>query len=270
MGMSSVFEVDLVGGRAGRVSRRVLDGIVDVEAAFPWGTLDPAAYPEGLVERARLGWTENAFNEFCTAVAVGQLVEAMGVANVPLDLWTIACRFAPEELLHVELCSRIAMELGGGAPIVYDPDDLVQVLDPGLTPLQRVNELVVRLCCVGEAFSFPMLRGSMKAATHPLTRTVLEQIVKDEAMHGQLGWMYLDWIGPSLDRVERSRLGAAAADAATGIREVWQRLTVHERGADEPGYHDMGWMAPRAYVDEAKRALDREVFDRLASHGIRS
>jgi hypothetical protein len=58
---------------------------------------------------------------------VGQLVEAMGVANAPLELWTIACSFAPEDLLHVELCSRIAMEFGGGAPIVYDPGAVVSM-----------------------------------------------------------------------------------------------------------------------------------------------
>jgi hypothetical protein len=268
MARTVTFEVDLAGGRAGRRSRRVLDGIAHVDDAFAWGTLDPSAYSKGLVERARAGWTENAFNEHCTAVAIGQLIEAMGVANVPLDLWALACSFAPEELLHVELCSRVAMELGGGAPIVYDPDDLVLELDASLTPLQRASELVVRLCCVGEAFSFPMLKGSMKAATHPLTRGVLAQIVKDEAMHGQLGWMVLDWIANSLDRVERSRLHAAAVDAAAGVQELCERTKVSDRAADEPGYHDMGWMSPRAYLDEARRALEVDVFERLAAYGI--
>src|SRR5690606_14906120 len=120
---------------------------------------------------------------FCTATAMGQLVAVMGRASVPIDLWGIASSFALEELLHVELCSRVAMRLGGGAPIVYDPDDLVLEFEDELTPLQQANELIVRLCCVGEVFSLPMLAGSMRAASNPLTKAVLEQIVRDESMH---------------------------------------------------------------------------------------
>ena len=50
----------------------------------------------------------------------------------------------------------------------------------------RLAELVVRVCCVGEAFSLPMLAGAKLRAACPLTRAVLETIVEDEAAHGRL------------------------------------------------------------------------------------
>jgi len=121
-------------------------------------------------------------------------------------------------------------------------------------------------------FSLPMLAGSMQAATNPLTREVLRQIVKDEAMHGKLGWMYMDWIGPSLDPDERARLAAAAIDTAAGLRRVFERLRVTpEALADDPGddrRSDMGWMDARSYLERAEQALTHEVFGRLAGYGI--
>jgi hypothetical protein len=269
MAEQALFEIDLAGGRAQRTYIKRLAPLAgDLERDFPWDALDPEQYDPELVERARIGWTENAFNEFCTATAMGQLVATMGRANVPLDLWGIAASFPLEELLHVELCSRIAMRLGGGAPIVYDPDDLVLQIDPGLTPLQQANELIVRLCCVGEVFSLPMLAGSMRAATNPLTRAVLTQIVKDEAMHGKLGWMYLDWVAPSLDEAECARLGRAAADTAAGVRRIWEHRRVPAIERPDPGRSDMGWMDSLSYVERATKTLADEVFGRLAEYGI--
>jgi hypothetical protein len=267
--VAALFEIDVAGGRASRTYAALLRPIVgDVEEAFPWAALDAAEYDPGLIERARLGWTENAFNEFCTATAMGQLVELMGQANVPIDLWAIAASFPLEELLHVELCSRVAMRLGGGAPIVYDPADLTLPFEPHLSRLQRVTEMVVRLCCVGEVFSLPMLAGSMQAATNSLTKAVLTQIVKDEAMHGKLGWMFLDWIGPRLEDSERARLSAAAADTAAGLRRVWARLRVRPEAVPERGASDMGWMESGAYVERARRVLAEDVCSRLAGYGI--
>ncbi|MFV8755471.1 hypothetical protein ACNOYE_33400 [Nannocystaceae bacterium ST9] len=269
-----LFEVELAGGRAERTYTKLLAPLAgDLDQRFPWHALDPSRYEPALVERARIGWTENAFNEFCTATAMGQLVETMGRANVPIDLWGIAASFPLEELLHVELCSRVAMRLGGGAPIVYDPATLVLEFEPGLTPLQQANELIVRLCCVGEVFSLPMLAGSMKAATNPLTRAVLQQIVKDEAMHGKLGWMYLDWVAPSLDADERARLARAANDTAAGVRRIWEgrRIRPIEPATTEPATtdrSDMGWMNAADYLERASATLADEVFGRLASYGI--
>lgn len=269
MATPALFEVDLAGGRAQRSFAKLLTALVgDIETRFPWHSLDPSNYSPELIELARIGWTENAFNEFCTATAMGQLLEVMGRANVPLDLWGIASSFPLEELLHVELCSRVAMRLGGGAPIVYDPDDLVLTFEPGLTPLQQANELIVRLCCVGEVFSLPMLSGSMRAASHPLTRAVLTQIVKDEAMHGKLGWMYLDWVAPSLDADERERLARAAADTAAGVQRVWTQRRLRPLERRDGAHADMGWMDPASYVERATRTLAEDVFGRLAGYGI--
>ena len=77
----TLFELELTDGPAHRLHERALGPIDD---AYPWESLRAEDYPAALVERARLGWTENAFNEYATAVAMGQLLVAFGQARVPL------------------------------------------------------------------------------------------------------------------------------------------------------------------------------------------
>ena len=267
MATDVLFEVALAGGAA----TRTWEGIAGrLDSACAWESLNPSDFPADLVTLARLGWTENAFNEYCTGAAMGQLVSVLAEANAPLDLLGIASTFPLDEMVHVELCARVAMRLGGGAPIAYDPDHLHLDFDPGLTPLQRANELIVRLCCVGEEFSLPMLAGSLRAATHPVTRAVLTRIVRDEATHGHLGWMYLDWIGATLDRSERARLAAVADDTAGHLEELWARLVTGTRAAgfDAADLNALGWMAPTVYVDLARKTMADAVFGRLRSYGI--
>lgn len=260
-----LFELAAVGGRAGRLWQKAAG---ELDHAFDWASLDPTGWHPELVERGRLGWTENAFNEHCTAAAMGQLLEVMVQANVPVDLVGMASTFVLDEVVHVELCARVAMRLGGGAPIRYDAEDLHHDFEPGLSPLQRANELVVRLCCVGETFSLPMLAGSQRAATHPLTRAVLERIVADEANHGDLGWLYLDWIGEQLDAAERRRLFLAAQDTAAHLVSRYRDPAPPvPSDALPPHFHDMGWMSPTDYRRRADEAVEA-VFTRLQRVGI--
>ena len=266
---TALFEPELASASATRAARNALG---DWTRAYPWESLRAEDYPPELIEAARLGWTENAFNEWCTAAAMGQLVSVLAAAGAPLDLLALASGFAAEEVVHVELCVRVADQLGGGVAIAYDPDQLQFPLGAELTPLQRANEVVVRLCCVGEEFSLPMLAGSMRAAAHPVTRGVLERIVRGEALHGRLGWLYLDWVAPTLSADERARLGACARDAVDHLRPVWERLRTRPTRplspAERAAHHAMGWMDLDAYVALADRTIEEDVFGRLRRYQI--
>jgi hypothetical protein len=267
-----LFELSMTGGFARRLHERALGAL---ERDYPWDSLDPSRYPPLLVARARLGWTENAFNEFCTAAAMGQLLEALVKARVPLDLLSMASRFPLEEVVHIELCARMAMRLGGGAAIAYDPEDIVFALDPSLSPIERANELVVRLCCVGEAFSFPMLSGALRSAAHPLSRAILTKIVQDEALHGKFGFLYLGWIGGELRPAERDRLGRAARETLDAYRPLFEgvqsRVTdgITSEGFRLEHVRELGWMEASAYRALALETIEDAVRAPLARAGIR-
>ena len=268
--MKQPFELEWLGGKSERYFRDLRPGV----EAMPWGTLDASAYPPELVDRARVSWTEAAFNEYTTAVAFAQLVRALLECSAPIDLIAMAGDFVADELLHVELTSRIAMELGGGAPYQIDFEGLAQRVDDSLPPLARASELVVRICCVGEAFSLPMLGGCRRSALHPLTQTVLDRIVRDEAPHGQLGWLYLDWAAEQMDAAEKRRLADVALEMMRIFQPYWQRLRSQTKdGITTEGYRiehvrELGWMESVLYARTAREAMRDQAMAPLARYGI--
>ncbi len=264
------FDLEWMGGVAERAFRRVRPGA----EAMPWGTLDVRGYPQLLVDRARVAWTEAAFNEYCTAAAFSELLSALLCAKAPVDLVGMASSYVADELFHVELTSRVAMELGGGAPYQVDFRRLTLPIDPDLSPIERANELVVRTCCVGEAFSVPMLATAMQSAAHPLTRAVLEQIVKDEAPHGRFGFLYLEWVQGQLHAAERERLARTALDMLRAFGPYWTRLRSRvadgrtSEGFEVEQVRALGFALSEDYAARARRAVREEIAEPLARFGV--
>ncbi len=202
------------------------------------------------------------------------MLQAIGEAQAPLDLGRMASRFPEEEIVHIDLCARMAEQLGGLWPRTFDPDAVALRLDPSLTPSQRADELVVRICCVGEAFSLPMLAGARSHAAHPLSRAVLTTIVEDEALHGRFGYLYLAWAADGWTAAERDRLGKAASEALRAFAPLWQRLTSSVvDGVTREGFllehvHELGWMESTAYRALALETVERAVRAPLAKLGV--
>jgi hypothetical protein len=260
----TLFELEWLGGIAEHHFRKIRPGTDEL----PWGTLELGALPPALRDRARVMWTTMARNEYATAIHMTQLLQLLLVAHTPIDLVGMASDFVADEMRHVELCARVAMELGGGAPVDVDYTAMVRQFGPGLLPRQQASEAMIRVCCVGESFSLPMLAGAMKASTHPLTRGALATIVRDEAPHGRLGWLYLDWIAGELDAGEPPGPAAIATDSLRGFTPLWRP---REAASTAPWIRELrqiGWIEPAPYRDAARRAALDDVVAPLAKHGI--
>jgi hypothetical protein len=234
---------------------------------MPWGTLDLAGIPEADLVAARKAWTGAAFQEHRTGVACAATLRALIEARAPLDLIAVASRFPLDEMVHVELCARMAMELGGGTEIVHDPDQLVLDGDRSVSALTRAAELVVRFFCVGEALSIPLLRGTWHAAKHPLPRAVLGRIVRDEAAHGTFGFSFLDWALPQMNDQEIAHVGRHADIGIRFIARQW--VTLRGRPRRKPGPGDaLAWMESDAYLALAERSMRDKVIEPLRARGV--
>ena len=238
----------------------------DLAKRYPWHLLRPEDVPPALLDRARHALTVQALSEYGSSVSMAQMVESIARARMPVDLLTLAAGFVAEELVHAECFARLAMQLGGATPIPFPSEQLALALPSTLTVRQRANELVVRLCCVGEAFSGPMLKAGAEISTNPLIRAILDRLVRDEALHGRFGWLYLDWVQDQLDDKERTRLGAAAKDALAQIMKLWPRATLEKRAPF--GLESLGWLPPHAYRERALETVESAVRQPLKRYGI--
>jgi hypothetical protein len=258
-----LFELELLGGATERRYRKMRPEVEQM----PWGTLDlSASSPEELVQ-ARRAWTGAAYQEHRTAVACAATLRALLEARAPLDLIATASRFPLDEMVHVELCARMAEECGGGTEIRYDPSAVVLDADRSLSPLLRLCELAVRFFCVGEAISIPLLRATWHHARHPLPKAVLGRIVKDEAAHGVFGFTVLDWAQDRLSDSDKQHLGKMADLAIDFLEHQWRELAQRPRSAAHDG-DVLGWMQTEPYLAAARTALTRDVMQPLLARGL--
>jgi hypothetical protein len=258
-----LFELDLLGGPTERRYRRMRPEVEQM----PWGTLPVATASEADLIAARRAWTGAAYQEHRTAVACTATLRALLEAQAPVDLIAVATRFPLDEMVHVELCARMAEECGGGTEIRYDPQQVILDADPALPPLLRVCELAVRFFCVGEAISIPLLRATWHHAKHPLPKAVMGRIVKDEAAHGAFGFAVLDWALGRLNAEDKQHLGRHADLAIDFLEHQWDDMLKRPRA--EPHEGDvLGWMHTQEYLAAARKALQRDVMEPLIARGI--
>lgn len=234
---------------------------------MPWDEFDPSLYDEGVRLAARSAWTQAAFQEHRTAAAILVSLRAMVEARAPVDLIGFATRFPLDEMVHVELCARMASVLGGGTEILHRPRELIRDPSPSLSPLMRAADIVVRLYCVGEALSIPLLRGAWHAAKHPLPKAILGTIVRDEAAHGTFGFWFLDWALPRLSPGDRAELATSAERAISPIRRLWQSMDREQIPPDSEA-HPLGWMQTEAYLETAHSSMQENVLAPLRARSI--
>src|ERR1051326_8803183 len=140
------FELSILGGSSERRYRRLRP---DIER-LPWGTLERQRYAPSTVDEARQFWTIAAFQEHRTAAACAAPIAALIAGRAPVDLIAVASKFILDEMAHVEVSARAAAELGGGVPLLHDPDSIAPRPSRAFPPLVRAAELVIDVFCVGE------------------------------------------------------------------------------------------------------------------------
>ncbi len=264
--MTEVFTLEWSGGVAEHHFRKARP-----EDAIAWELLDARRYSEPLLAAAREVWTGVALSEYAAIASFSEVVSALVATRAPLDLIGMTADFLADEVHHVELASRLLMQLGGAAVKTFEPSELAPRLPPGLTPRQRANELAVRIGCVAETFASETAVPMMRETTHPVVRAVYQTILRDEARHRRFGSLYFEWAEPALDDAERARLGRVAVHALSAYAPLWRgaaNLAEAPAKFSPEEIHELGWIEPGRYVPLAKRAVTDEIVPGLEALGI--
>ena len=266
------FELEWMGGAAERHFRKARPATEDL----PWGTLDPTAYSPAAVDAARSAWTEVAINEYRAVAYFSSVLRALVDVRAPLDLLGMTSDFLADECAHVELASRMAMDLGGAAPRAVPVEGFAPG-PVGKTPLERANEIILRISCVQEAFAGGTASVSMASTTHPLPRAVYETILRDEAHHRRLGGIYFEWALSRIDEQELARLGRALLAAVQPLARFWAKAPAGanaspaptpKTAAPEDELRALGWLPPARFAAVAREVVVRDILDPLETIGI--
>ena len=213
----SIFELEWRGGATAKRLHARRTGIEEL----PWGTLAIADLHPTYRFEARAIWSNGVFTEYASAAAFSALTTALLECGAPVDLVAMSADIVVDEMFHVELSSRLTMELGGALPIEFD---LANVAPAPSTqrPLMKAAELAVVTSCVSESLSVPAMARSRVLATEPLCRAVLDRLLADEGPHSRLGFWFLDWAAEQLTDGERAELAATAVTTIEAYASLWQ------------------------------------------------
>lgn len=257
--METAFELAWRGGATAARLHRRRPGSEEL----PWGTIALERYPALHAVEARRIWSNGTFTEYASAAAFSALTTAMLRCGAPVDLVAMCGDIVVDELFHVELSSRLTMELGGAVPLAFDLARIAPTVTPGLSPIAAAAEIAVVTSCVSESLSVPAMARSRMLADEPLVRAVLERLLADEGPHARLGFWFLEWADAFLGDTERAHLARVAVDTIAVYAPLWQDAPCETcplpRGLG--GHDDVGKAALRTAVD---RAIARP----LARHGI--
>jgi hypothetical protein len=250
----TLFELEAVGGPWGKRLARRRAGFDEM----PWGEAGAEA-PPGAREAARWVWTQSAFSEYASAASFAEIASCLLAAGAPIDLVAAAGDFVVDEVLHAELCARLAMAMGGAVPLEVDLQRLVRP-PAAAAPLLRAAELLVRTSCVGEVLTVPILRATRAGSRSPLIKAVIARIVRDESQHAEIGPWFLDWADPRLSDEDRAHLGRVAGAAVRSFAPIFS-------GACQ-GSNDLGVLGCERYDEVFAGAVVRRVVKPLGDRGI--
>ena len=255
-----------MGGPAEHHFRRARPSVT----SLPWGSLDASKYSPHAVEVARASWTEVAINEYRAVASFTEVLRALIDIKAPLDMIGMTSDFLADECSHVELASRMAMELGGAVERWVDMDRFA-MRPRGLTAFQRANELVLRVSCVAEAFAGGTASVSYQQTAHELPHAVYETILRDEAHHRRMGGIYFEWALDKIDDAEIERLGRVLADSLKPLAAFWKPRSKPQPTKTLPPQDELkalGWLPASEFASVARDVVVRDILDPLAAIGI--
>ena len=185
----------------------------------------------------------------------------------PLDLIALASRFPLDEIVHVELCARMAMELGGGTEILPRPGDLV--LDAAIDRcdrLLRAADLVAALLLRRRGALDPAAARDLEGRAAPAAArgARAHRQGRGRARRVRLALSRLGGAGATAD--DREHLRVAAEETIDQVRLLWDDL--RKRPQAPAAIHALGWMQTDAYLELAAASLENEVIAPLRARGI--
>jgi hypothetical protein len=122
----------------------------------------------------------------------------------------------------------------------------------------------VKVSLVGEALSVSALSTSVRGSDHPLTRAVLQRVLRDEGAHATIGHWFFEWADERLDAADRAHLQRVARQTISVYAPLWETVPC-ARCVLAPQAGGTG----DAHGTALREAVERKVLPSLARWGLR-
>ncbi|HLL24477.1 MAG TPA: ferritin-like domain-containing protein [Kofleriaceae bacterium] len=219
--------------------------------------------------RVRAEWRARIAAEYTSAAITQHLVLWLIQAGAPPDLIDEGLAIVADELAHSRLSHEVYVAAGGTEPPALDRDHLT---------LQRMHarleddilRIAVRTFCLGETVAVPLFRHLREPCTHPVAKSALDRILRDEVRHRDFGWDLLDWllcIDDSVGSRVASHLPAMFADLERSYGTGNDAVTADD-GVMTAEDRAWGLAPPREYAEILARTFHRDFLPRFAARDI--
>jgi hypothetical protein len=182
-------------------------------------------------ELAGYGWERDAAFECASIPAFLDLAEALLLHGAPGALIEQALNAAADEILHAELCARLASRFLGRPVRPAVPELRQRAQLGGLPGIRRLATESWLDGCLAEGAAAKQALRAAELARDGRARAAQARIAGDESRHAELGWNVLAW---AFDRAGREAIGAVEALrhpelGAADRRTMPERLERHGR-----------------------------------------
>jgi hypothetical protein len=179
---------------------------------------------------ARRFWSERAWSEFAAVPAMAQMTLALSREGASIEALDAIAIINRDEVRHTAVSRDLAERMGGYVDEIpeesaYQPQLLGE---PYWVPFAA---WVVSVGCISETVSHELMRARFGYTKHPVVRSALGGILKDEAMHSRLAWIMAEELIPALSEEQRRNLAEYGAAELEVLRStfVTQMLPPLER-----------------------------------------
>ena len=148
-------------------------------------------------------------------------------------------------------------------------------LDPIAATFARVGAVALNAVLaadvhLGETVAVPLFRHLREPCTHPVAKSALDRILRDEVRHRDFGWDLLDWllcIDDSVGSRVASHLPAMFADLERSYGTGNDAVTADD-GVMTAEDRAWGLAPPREYAEILARTFHRDFLPRFAARDI--
>jgi len=218
-------------------------------------------------DAARIEWSRRVEAEYRSAALTHHFAHWLLQVGASPDLFSIAQRIVQDELVHSELSVHV-FHAAGGTQIAPIPAEALAIARVAHRPL--AHELLLRgveMFCLGETVAVRLFHRMREGCTVVPAKEALDRILKDEVVHREFGWTFLEWMldqtpGPQLQEVLSGQLPRLIQQ----VRNSYQAA----ESASALSSEDRTWglISLAEYRDVVEETMERDYRPRFKKWGL--